>query len=130
MIGIVGNDSIQRIRGELAGLGYEPVVFESPQGMAVGFDYTIPIGSHVGTRVSIAVSMMWDCLYPEYPPHWLHVSPPIDDGRGGARTRYTDPQGREWLAMSRPPSDFWDRLPTKHMQGYIRDHLPRIWKDI
>lgn len=121
--------NIQRIRDELAGLGYEPIVFESPQGTAVSFRYTMPAGSHAGKPVNIAVSMQ-ESDYPEYPPHWVHISPPIDDGRGGTLNRYTDLQGQEWLAMSRPPGDIWDRLPTKHMRSYINEHLPRIWKDV
>lgn len=123
------SESTQRIRDELAGLGYEPVVFESPQGTAVGFRYTMPAGSHAGRTVTVAVSAP-DGAYPEYPPHWVHISPPIDDERGGALNWYTDTQGREWLAMSRPPADIWDRLPTKHMRSYVREHLARIWKDV
>lgn len=123
------SDSIQRIRGELAELGYAPVVFESPKGTAVSFRYTMPTGSHANRTVNIAVSAP-DGEYPEYPPHWVHISPPIDDGRGGTLKRYTDSQGQEWLAMSRPPADIWDRLRTKHMRSYINDHLRRIWKDV
>ena len=68
--------------------------------------------------------------YPEYPPHWIHVSPPLDDQKGGVVENHTDSQGRMWLAMSRPPGDLWDRLPTKHMSSFISEHLRRIWKDI
>ena len=122
-------DSIQRIRDELASLGYEPVVFESPQGTAVSFRYTIETGSYAKQTVNIAVSAP-DGEYPEYAPHWVHISPPIDDRRGGALNKYNDSQGQEWLAMSRPPADIWDRLSTKNMRSYINEHLRRIWKDV
>ena len=49
---------------------------------------------------------------------------------GGAVESYTDSQDRQWLAMSRPPGELWDRLPTKHMASFISEHLRRIWKDI
>ena len=71
-----------------------------------------------------------DGEYPEYPPHWLHVSPPLNDNKGGAVETYRTSDGREWLAMSRPPGAIWDRLPTKHMSMYIQEHLRRIWKDV
>lgn len=121
-------DSIQRIQNELEGLGYVPVVTDWPKGKAIRFQYTIPAGSHAGKTVYVAVSA--DSAYPEYPPHWVLISPPINDGRGGAYESYTDDDGREWLAMSRPPDDIWDRLATKHMSRYISEHLNRIWKDV
>ena len=68
--------------------------------------------------------------YPEYPPHWIHVTPPLRDGRGSTEEPYTDQQGRAWLAMSRPPGEVWDRLPTKHMTAFMNEHLRKIWKDI
>ena len=68
--------------------------------------------------------------YPDYPPHWIHVTPPLDDGRGGTTQEHTDAQGRSWLAMSRPPGPVWDDLPTKHMSAFIREHLRKIWKDV
>lgn len=68
--------------------------------------------------------------YPEYPPHWIHVTPPLDDERGGSVENHTDDQGRAWLAMSRPPAEVWDRLPTKHMSAFISEHLRKIWADV
>ena len=95
----------------------------------MSFDYEIETGSHMGTTVVIGVSFQ-EADYPNYPPHWIHVTPPIDDGRGGAVETYSDEQGRVWLAMSRPPGDLWDQLPTKHMRAFVREHLRRIWKDV
>jgi hypothetical protein len=120
-------DKIQR---ELEGTGLATTRFQAPTGKEViAFDYTIETGSHKGANVRVGVSDP-DGKYPEYPPHWLHVSPPIDDGKGGAVERYETADGRQWLAMSRPPADIWDRLKTKHMSTYIREHLPRVWKDV
>ena len=41
-----------------------------------------------------------------------------------------DESGREWLKMSRPPGDLWDRLETKHMKTWISEHLRRIWRGV
>ena len=122
------SDSIAQVRSELENLGLRTYVFETPQGMAVAFDYTIETGSHRGEEVVVAVSFQ-ETQYPAYPPHWVHVSPPLQDGKSGAVQEYSDAQGRRWLAMSRPPGDMWDRLPQRHMSFYLNEHLRRIWKD-
>ena len=93
----------------------------------MSFDYIIEIGRLQGRQVTVGVSFQ-ESNYPEYPPHWVHVTPPLDDGKGGRE--YSDKSGRPWLAMSRPPGEIWDRLRTKHMDFYIREHLRRIWKDV
>ena len=121
--------SIERVQGELESLGYRTSVFDSQQGRVVSFDYAIEVGSHKGALVTVGLSFQ-DEGYPEYPPHWIHVTPPLDDGKGGSTVTYTDTAGRAWLAMSRPPGDIWDRLPTKHMGAYVSEHLRRIWKDV
>ena len=94
----------------------------------VSFGYEIEAGSRRGEQVMVGVSFQEEG-YPEYPPHWVHVTPPVYDGKHGVVQKYHDSNGREWLAMSRPPGDLWDRLPTKHMATYISEHLRRIWKD-
>jgi len=120
-------DKIQR---ELEGTGLAPFRFRAPTGQEViAFDYTIETGTHQGETVRVGVSDP-DGEYPEYPPHWLHVSPPLNDNKGGAVQTYQTSDGRQWLAMSRPPGDIWDRLPTKHMSMYVQEHLRRIWKDV
>ena len=122
-------DSIERVRAELASIGYEPSVFDSPIGRVVAFDYTLEAGQHKGRQVKVGVSFD-NSGYPEYPPHWVHVTPPLEDGKGGPVHKYSDTNGDSWIAMSRPPGDFWDRLQTKHMDAYIREHLRRLWKDL
>lgn len=125
------SDDINRIKAELEALGYETSCFDGPYGKVVSFDYTIETGFHKGQQVAVGVSFQ-ETGYPDYPPHWIHVKPPIDDGKGGSTLIYPDASGdgQKWLAMSRPPGDIWDQLPTKHMGTYISEHLRRIWKDV
>ena len=123
------SDSIGRIQGELEALGYKTSVFDSPQGMTVSFPYTVEVGSYKGQRVTLGISLHGNEQYPEYPPHWIHVTPPIDDGQGGAVARYKV-NDCEWLTMSRPPGEMWDQLPTKHMSAYLHEHLRRFWNNI
>ena len=110
------SDSATRVQEELVSLGYETQTFNSGMGVVVAFNYTIETGSHKGKPVLVGVSFQ-DEGYPDYPPHWIHVSPPIPDGRGGTVQTY-ELSGSSWLAMSRPPGSLWDQLPTKHMRGF------------
>ena len=129
MTGTTLTDSVDRIRAELEGIGYKTSAFEWSRGVVVSFDYTIEIGSHRGRTIKLGVSFQ-ETGYPEYPPHWIHVSPEISDGKGGAIESHTDPEGRKWIAMSRPPGALWDQLPTKHMGAFMNEHVRRIWKDL
>ena len=122
------SDSVNRVQEELRSLGYKTQQFNTHIGLVVAFNYTIETGSHKGMPVLVGVSFQ-DEGYPDYPPHWVHVSPPIADGKGGSTQNY-ETAGHEWLAMSRPPGRVWDQLPTKHMYAYINEHLRGIWKDI
>ena len=122
------SDSLNRVRGELEFLGYETQTFNTRIGVVVAFNYTIETGSHKGTTVLVGVSFQEED-YPEYPPHWIHVCPPIADGRGGSVRTY-EMAGCQWLAMSRPPGRFWDQLRTRHMSTYISEHIRKIWKDV
>lgn len=122
------SDAISRVQAELAELGYETSVRDSGQGTVVEFDYQVETGSREGETFRVGVSFQ-ETNYPEYPPHWIHVSPPVDDGRGGLQ-RYTTADGQEWAAMSRSPSDIWDRLPVKDMKNYMNEHVRRFWGHI
>ena len=95
------SESARRVQEELEFLGYETQTFNSGMGVVVAFGYTIETGSHKGTPVLVGVSFQEEG-YPDYPPHWIHVSPPIPDGRGGSTQNY-ESSGCPWLAMSRPP---------------------------
>lgn len=120
--------SVSRVRSELECLGHDVFEFDQNGSRVVAFDYEMESGTHIGEKVLVGVSFQEEG-YPEYPPHWVHISPPIDDQKGGAKISYNQ-SGREWLAMSRPPGDLWDQLPTKHMSAYITEHLRRIWRDV
>jgi hypothetical protein len=124
------SDNINQIKAELESLGYETCLSDSPQGKVVSFSYTVETGSHKGERVRLGISMHGSEVYPEYPPHWIHLAPPIDDGRGGVVQKYCDSSGREWTVLSRPPGEIWDQLPTKHMSAYLNEHLRRFWNGI
>lgn len=121
--------STAQIQAELESIGFTTSTFSSSQGLVVCFPYEIETGTHKGEEVLVGVSFQEEG-YPEYPPHWIHVSPPLNDGLGGAVHTYSTPDGREWLAMSRPPGPLWDELPTKHMNAFVNEHLRRIWRDV
>ena len=123
-------DNVERISSELEALGFSTEVTDSPKGKVVSFEYEVDVGSYRGTTVRVGLSMQGKEPYPEYPPHWIHMSPPIDDCRGGVVEQYTDERGESWVVLSRPPGQLWDRLLTKHISGYISDHLRRFWNDL
>ena len=124
------SDNINQIKRELESLGYETGLFNSQYGEVITFPYIVETGSHKGRRFLLGISMQGSELYPEYPPHWIHISPAIDDGKGGAVEKYCDDEDREWSALSRPPEDIWDQLPVKDMQAYFCEHLRRFWNGI
>ncbi len=124
------SDNIDQIQRELESLGHDTHLFDSPQGTVVAFAYTVEVGSHKGRRFTLGISMHGPGQYPEHPPHWVHITPPVNDGKGGAVVEYSDEDGRQWIAMSRPPADIWDQLRTKHMSVYLNDHIRRFWNGI
>ena len=124
------SDNIERIKRELESLGYETCLSNSPHGEVVSFPYTVETGSYKGEQFTLGISMDGSGAYPECPPHWIHLRPPIDDGRGGAVDKYSDANGREWVALSRTPGEIWDQLPTKHMYAYLNEHIRRFWNGI
>ena len=124
------SDNADKIATELCALGFETSFSTSSKGKVVSFVYEVEVGSHKNKRVRVGLSMQGSEPYPEYPPHWMHISPPIDDERGGAVEHYTDELGQSWIVLSRPPGDLWDRLPTKHIRYYLSDHLRSFWNTI
>ena len=123
-------ENVSRIRSELESLGFCATVTDSPYGRVVSFDYKVEVGTYQGTSVRLGFSMQGTEAYPEYPPHWIHVCPPISTSRGGVVEEYSDSEGRKWSVLSRPPGPLWDRLLTKHISGYVTDHLRRFWIDL
>lgn len=123
------NDTIGRVQAELGDLGYQTSTRESSQGMVVEFDYCVESGTRKGQKFRIGLSFQ-ESGYPEYPPHWIHVSPPVRDTLGGVVQEYESDDGRKWIALSRPPSDIWDELPEKNMKSYLEGHLRRFWRQV
>ena len=124
------SSSLEKITAELRGLGIDTSLLNSPKGDVVAFPYTIDVGSRKGQTIVIGLSMHGNELYPEYPPHWIHILPTIDDKRGGVVEYYTDDNGQQWSVLSRPPGPLWDNLATKHISHFLSDHLRRFWHDI
>jgi hypothetical protein len=123
------SDNIARIQGELESLGYQTTLLGSPFGRVVAFPYIVEVGSQKGKQFSLGISMEGKESYPEHPPHWIHIKPPINDGKGVVQS-YSGNCGEIWIAMSRPPGSLWDQLPTKHMSAYLTEHIRRFWNDI
>lgn len=122
-------DSLGKIEKELQQCGYTTYRHGSPQGDVVAFEYRVETGNKKGNVVQLGFSMS-EVHYPDYPPHWLHVHPPVDDGQGGAITQYDDDTGRSWSALSRPGADIWDKAKTKHISVYMQEHVRRFWNKI
>ena len=121
------NEGLKQVKRELEECGLSPYVVDGVADEIVAFKYKVPTGRYRGKCVDIGLSMQ-EVNYPEYPPHWIHVTPKIEDRRGSPGREFTDSLGRLWVGFSRPPADFWDRAPTKHMSIYLRDHLRRFWR--
>ena len=122
-------ESLDRIDTELQLCGYATYRLHTPKGQIVAFEYRVDVGSQKGQVVHLGFSMS-EVHYPEYPPHWIHVHPPVDDGQGGAIERYQDDSGRAWSALSRPGADLWDKAKTKHMSVYMQEHVRRFWNKV
>ena len=124
----------QRIRQELEDLGYKPEVVEGDTAggyqKIVIFDYHVPVGRFRGKNCRVGISTQCEAVgYPEVPPHWIFISPPITDIRDGASHGLNSFGGREWVALSRPPGTFWDRASKKGMHAYL-EHLNKVWRQI
>ena len=119
-------DDVSRVREEMEEQGFPSSVRDSEQGTVVEFDYLVDVGPRKGERFKMGISFQ-EGGYPEYPPHWIHVSPRVEDGIGGVVKQYTTDDGRVWVAMSRPPKEYWDRLSEKNMKNYVNEHLRRFW---
>ena len=121
------SEGLDLMEQELSCEGYETRRLNTPDGQMVVFDYVIETGSHKNRQVQVGAGP--GDGYPQYPPHWVVVSPPLDDGNGGVVNKHTI-DGVEWLSMSRPPQDIWDSAVRRDMKTYLSDHLRRIWKDV
>ena len=138
------SSNAERMTADLAGLGYEPRPFTAPQdqGGAAGvqFEYPIENGSRAGETVTLAVALHEnEGQWPEVAPHWVYVSPPdgvlaeqvMGSASPGVVAHYDGENGETWMAVSAPPSDFWDAIDTldgKNMRTYLERHIRRIWE--
>ncbi len=137
------SNNSERIAAELAELHYDTSPFAAPeqQGGAAGvrFPYRIEDGSRMGETVTLALAMHQnEGEWPEVAPHWLYLSPPdsvleelVKGSRSpGAIQIFQCADGIDWMAISAPPSDFWDQIDTpngKNMETYLNRHIRRIW---
>ena len=128
------SSSLEKIENELKGLGYSPFHIDTtPAGKAIAIEYKIQTGKYFKKNILLGFSFQEDG-YPEYPPHWIHISPAYNDNLGGATHPYKHPDNkgveREWLALSRPPKELWDNLSTKNMKNYLDFHVVRFCKGL
>ena len=140
------HENVRLLSDELEGLGYTPQRFATTmqhcRGEGIKFEYRIADGSRTGETVLLGL-VIPDSVgaWPEGTPHWIHISPPDGvleeqvkahrrDGQQGSVERYDDQEGVEWMAISAPVKDFWDKIDTpngKSVETYIERHLRRIW---
>jgi len=124
----------ERIKKELEHLGYDTDVAEGDtvggRQRVVTFEYPVRTGRFKGKTYTVGISTQCEAVgYPEVPPHWIFVSPPILDTRDGSNHGLNTFGGKQWVALSRPPEEFWDRVREKGMKAYM-EHLARVWKQI
>lgn len=127
-----------KIQAQLRDLGYEDARIEHHGGNypeVVVFAYRVRGGRFDTHEFQFGISM-GDVKegFPEYPPHFLHTTPPIESPRDGSvhsiyRLPGHDGTTRRWSAFSRPPGPFWDRLPTKTMEAFL-EHVRRFWSQV
>ena len=123
-----------RISDELEGMGYQPQIVDgnTPSGLqkVVIFPYRVQVGRFKGNEINVGISTQCEALgYPEMPPHWILVSPPILDTKDGANHGIYKFAGKDWVALSRPPGAFWDKVQHKGMRAYL-EHLSNVWYQI
>ena len=124
------NSELTKIRDELDDCGLDTYVVEGVDAEIVAFPYAPPTGRYAGRTFDVGLSLQ-EADYPEYAPHWIHITPPIEEKNGRPGRSYQDGRGRPWVAFSRPPSDFWDNLPRekKHMSTFLNLHMRRFWRE-
>lgn len=124
------NAALRKIQDELDACGLETYVVEGAKTEVVAFPYVPPKGRYAGRTFDVGLSFQ-EMDYPEFAPHWIHVTPAIEEKHGRAGMTYDDARGRRWVAFSRPPADFWDTLPRdeKNMASYLMLHMRRFWRE-
>ena len=120
----------QRIHDELLALGLQPKFLEgeTPGGhqRVVIFSYRAQTGRFRGQKLMVGLSTQCEAVgYPEVPPHWIFLSPPVLETRDGANHGPFTLGDKEWVALSRPPGAFWDQVRHKAMKAYT-EHLNKV----
>ena len=123
------SDDVRCMQAELECLGHITATRDCGQGRVVEFNYQVKTASNSGKQFRMGVSMRENGCS-EYPPHWVHVRPPVNDGLSGSVKQYHTEDGRERVAMCRPPGDMWDQLSDKHMRHYLENHPRMFWSRI
>ena len=124
------NAALRKIRDELNQCDLETYIVDGAMTEVVAFPYLVPKGRYAGRTFDVGFSLQ-EADYPEFAPHWIHVTPAIEDKCGRPGMTYRDARGRRWVAFSRPPADFWDNLPRekKNMATYLTLHMRRFWRE-
>ena len=122
------NSALRKIKDELEECGYSTYLVVGAPEEVVAFPYIPEKGRYAGKEFHIGLGFQ-ELEYPEYAPHWIHITPEIEERHGSPGRRYQDDRGRTWVAFSRPPADFWDNLPRKNMNNYVTIHLRRFWRE-
>ena len=133
-------ENVRLLSQELEVLGYRTQRFDcsipESRGEGIKFEYEIADGSRTGDTVLLGLVIPEAAgAWPEVTPHWVHISPPDSvleeqvKAKGTAK-RYSDDRGVEWMAISAPVKDFWDKIDMpngKNAETYIKRHIRRIW---
>ncbi len=124
------NAALLKIREELEECDLQTYVVEGVPTEVVAFPYTPQKGRYADRVFDVGLSLQ-EADYPEFAPHWIHVTPAIEEKHGSPGMTYDDATGRRWVAFSRPPADFWDNLPRqeKNMATYLVLHMRRFWRE-
>ena len=123
--------SLDMIQAELEELGHSTYRFTSKftGNGVVAFRYVVDIGRFRRQEYDIGFSMQQEG-YPTYPPHWIHIHPPLD-GEIKGRHEDSDDEGRPWISLSRPPSpEVWDQIAVKNMRTYLAEHIRGFWASV
>ena len=119
---------MEKIRLELDEFGLDTYLVDGIDTEVIAFPYVPRSGRYAGRRFDVGLSLQ-EADYPEFAPHWIHVTPVIEEKHGTPGMKYDDARGRSWVAFSRPPADIWDNLPRKNMSNYLALHLGRFWRE-
>lgn len=122
------NAALEQIRQELDECGLDTYIVEGAPAETVAFSYVPRKGRYASRPFDVGLSFQ-EADYPEFAPHWIHVTPAIEERHGAPGMDYCDARGRRWVAFSRPPADIWDYLQKRNMANYLALHLSRFWRE-